>query len=187
MQMIFAIVAFSTVVDYDGLSRIKYVMFTGITGFILALFFMVAYAVGIGAVSTHAPTCHRLSPGQPTHAGCTCRHSPSHLPGCCMEASPGRGERCGLCRRWPGPRPVRLKPLCLPPLAGPPAGACASRKLHFIRCVHNPPRPWQARGIIAFVLDAIWAIFWLAAAGCASSVLTDYSDFATSKLKASVA
>lgn len=51
-QMIFAIVAFSTVVDYDGLSRIQFVMFTGITGFILALFFMIAYAAGIGAVST---------------------------------------------------------------------------------------------------------------------------------------
>lgn len=92
-EMIFAIVAFSTVVDIDEISRIKFVMFTGITGFILALFFMIAYAVGVGA----------------------------------------------------------------------------------------------ARGIIAFVLDAIWAIFWLAAAGCASSVLNDADSLATSKLKASVA
>lgn len=50
-QMICAIVAFATVVDWDGLNRIKFVMFTGITGFILALFFMVAYAAGVGAVS----------------------------------------------------------------------------------------------------------------------------------------
>ncbi len=49
--MIFAIVAFTTALDYDGLSRIKFLMFTGITGFILALAFMIAYAVGIGAVS----------------------------------------------------------------------------------------------------------------------------------------
>ncbi|KAI7846258.1 hypothetical protein COHA_000238 [Chlorella ohadii] len=47
--MITAIVAFSTVVDYDASSRIKFVMFTGITGFVLALFFMVAYVAGVRA------------------------------------------------------------------------------------------------------------------------------------------
>lgn len=47
-EMICAIVAFATVVEYDSSSRIKFVMFTGITAFILALFFMVAYVAGLG-------------------------------------------------------------------------------------------------------------------------------------------
>lgn len=48
-ELITSIVAFSTVVDYDVLSRIQFVMFTGITGFILALFFMVLYILGVRA------------------------------------------------------------------------------------------------------------------------------------------
>lgn len=73
---------------------------------------------------------------------------------------------------------------------------CQSRRLGARMCLPRAPPPTrsarlphppQARGIIAFVLDAIWAIFWLAAAGCASSVLNDADGLATSKLKASVA
>ncbi|PSC70881.1 MARVEL-like domain [Micractinium conductrix] len=90
-EMICAIVAFSTVVDYDSSSRIKFVMFTGITAFILALFFMVAYMAGVGA----------------------------------------------------------------------------------------------ARGIFSLVVDVLWTIFWLVAAGCVSSFLADVPD--TSKLQASTA
>ncbi|PRW44544.1 MARVEL-like domain [Chlorella sorokiniana] len=91
LELITAIVAFSTVVDYDESSRIKFVMFTGITGFVLAFFFMVFYVVGVRA----------------------------------------------------------------------------------------------ARGTISLVLDLIWTIFWLAAAACASAVLSDGLD--TSRMKASVA
>ncbi|KAL4428285.1 hypothetical protein ABPG75_002374 [Micractinium tetrahymenae] len=92
-SMVFAIVAFTTVLDYDASSRIKFLMFTGISGFIIALIFTIAYAAGVGA----------------------------------------------------------------------------------------------ARGIVAMVLDLIWAIFWVVAASCATSVLKDYSDVADSKLKAGVA
>lgn len=91
LELITSIVAFSTVVDYDASSRIKFVMFTGITGFVLALFFMVAYIGGVRA----------------------------------------------------------------------------------------------ARGTISLVLDLLWTIFWLAAAACASSVLSDGLE--TSNMKASVA
>ncbi|KAL4418643.1 hypothetical protein ABPG77_005380 [Micractinium sp. CCAP 211/92] len=92
-QMIFAIVAFTTALDYDGLSRIKFLMFTGITGFILPLAFMIAYTVGIGA----------------------------------------------------------------------------------------------ARGIVEFVIDVIWTVFWIVSASLATALLNDDSIVASSKLKASVA
>ena len=53
--------------------------------------------------------------------------------------------------------------------------------------IHSPPSPpacaAQARGIVSFVLDAIWTIFWLAAAACVSNILA--SGFSTSDMKAS--
>lgn len=112
-------------------------MFTGITGFILAFFFMLAYAAGVRAVRPPAAAAAAA----------------------CMTLS-----ECALRRHT-----LPLCPsFCLCPR--PPA-AC---------------RPAQARGILSFVIDLLWCIFWLAAAGCASSYLADW-DQAGSKMKASVA
>jgi hypothetical protein len=41
------------------------------------------------------------------------------------------------------------------------------------------------RGILSLVLDFVWTIFWLAAAACVSSLLSD--GISTSNMKASVA
>lgn len=48
-----------------------------------------------------------------------------------------------------------------------------------------PPMLPQARGIFSLVVDVLWTIFWLVAAGCVSSFLADVPD--TSKLQASTA
>lgn len=154
VQMIFAIVAFATIVEYDSFSsKIRFTvstenpgihqpqpvhhrgagchpdtsprnvasspwplpcprpqMFTGITAFILAFFFMVLYVVGVGIVSRSA----RCRPSGPCPAG-----------------SPKRNKSllavAGL---------VILHPSVL-------------------------ARPLQARGIVSLVIDSLWVIFWL--------------------------
>lgn len=48
--MIFAIVAFGCAADYTGTSYINFIMFTGVTAFVLSLVFMVAYLCDATAV-----------------------------------------------------------------------------------------------------------------------------------------
>ncbi len=66
------------------------------------------------------------------------------------------------------------------------AGACAARPPQ--GSVGSAlPAPSQARGIVEFVIDVIWTVFWIVSASLATALLNDDSIVASSKLKASVA
>lgn len=73
-------------------------------------------------------------------------------------------------------------PPLLPPL---PAAAAGTDWLTLVVPPSLPPPPLQARGLFSFVLDALWVLFWLVAAACASAVLAD--GLSTSNMKGSVA
>ncbi len=50
LQVITSIVAFSVVVEYTGSSEYNYIVFTGVSGFVVALAFMACYAARVQAV-----------------------------------------------------------------------------------------------------------------------------------------
>jgi preprotein translocase subunit SecD len=53
LQVITSIVAFSVVVEYTGSSEYNYIVFTGVSGFVVALAFMACYAARVQAVRFH--------------------------------------------------------------------------------------------------------------------------------------
>ena len=140
-------------------------LFTGITGFILALFFMIAYVAGIRAVSSTGTSAACMPASAPACA-CLCPPARSCLPGppaCPSAQVVAKARECvtdGTCRPH------------LPPTDPPHAPA------------RSLPCP-QVRGILSLVLDFVWTIFWLAAAACVSSLLAE--GVSTSNMKASVA
>lgn len=184
-EMIFSIVVFSTIVDYDGSSRIKYTVRSRRAlqqhGPVSSPSRRRELARAPRSLQCWRQSAHLLPPPVAPRADVCWYHRLRHR---AVHDGPLRRRRArGGCRRRVAMHVAARR--CAPPTR-PALRCCAVRARQPLDRSATPTCLPQARGAVSFVLDLLWTILWLAAAGCVTSFLTDM-PVETSKVRASTA